>query len=169
MSWVCRITIRDNPRFDTARIHRDDSVRRKRPGTRRIKCLGSRGSTNATRVPRPNARKKRWKTRADYLYLHLGIHSEGIRSSKIATCHVGPVVQEIHIHTSRGRLAYGVLIRHRLGHLCSRRAGGGPKASCVCWVSRHSAEGEHSRGPEGSSIGRALSLLSCKIEGDNIN
>jgi hypothetical protein len=129
-----------------------------RHGSRRIKCLGSRRRTDAIRIPRPNARKKRGKTRSDDLHLHLRIHSEGIPSSKIAICHGGPVVQEIHIHTSRRRIAYDVLICQRLGHLCSRRAGSGPKASRVLRISRHSAEGEHPRGPEGSRIGGICGL-----------
>src|SRR5579864_9395068 len=35
--------------------------------------------------------------------------------------------------------------------------------SRVLRISRHSAEGEHSGGPEGRSIGRALSFLFCQI------
>src|SRR6202043_1247051 len=121
------------------------------------------------RIPRPNASKKRGKTRADDLYLHLRIHSKGIPSSESATCHVDPVVQELHIHTSRRRIAYSVLICQRLGHLRSRRASRGPMPSRVLRISRHSAEGEDSRGPEGSSIGGALSLLASEIKCDHIN
>jgi hypothetical protein len=98
-----------------------------------------------------------------------GFTPEGIPSSKIAICHGGPVVQEIHIHTSRRRIAYDVLICQRLGYLCSRRAGSGPKASRVLRISRHSAEGEHPRGPEGGRIGGSLRLLPCQIKCDDIN
>src|ERR1019366_2731636 len=94
LPWISGITIRDNPRFNTARIHRDDSVRCKRPGTRRIKCLGSRRCTDAIRIPRPNARKKRGKTRSDDLYFHLRIHSESIPSGKGAVRNGRSVVNE---------------------------------------------------------------------------